>query len=104
MDEESRHAYHKSPALLQVVCTILESYLAEAGTQLQLIDADKRMGFWIAMMHSPNADELTLHTAVDRVNAQFPRRDEATTAEVEDVDAALLTVRITDKDDFSQLL
>jgi hypothetical protein len=103
IDEEARHVFHQTPALLQVICSILESHIASSGAQLELIDAEKRMGMWIAMVNAPDCSVPALRDAVDKINQAFMRKDDGKTCYIENEQARLLTVRVSGPEDFIHL-
>ncbi len=101
-DEESRHAYHQAPVLLQVVCQVLETYLASHGIQLELVDTDRRGGMWLAAVAIDSSiQEEAILDVIGRVNANFARTDELETCVLENAEVGLLSVRITETSDFS---
>lgn len=103
-DEDARHVYHKAPVLLQVVCQVLETLLAAYGVQLELIDAEKRAGFWIAAVAVDSEIQAdAIDAVVNQVNKTFARHDEYTTCTLENDEVGLLTVRVTDSSDFSNV-
>lgn len=103
IDDEARHIFHQAPALLQVLCSILESHLAQAGAQLELIDCEKRAGMHIALMNSPDSSLPALKDCVDKINRAFARKDDEVTCVIENSQARLVTLRVTDHLDFSRL-
>lgn len=101
-DEEARHAYHKAPVLLQVACQVLESYVATHGVQLELVDSEKRGGFWIAAVCiTDQMDAEALEDAISSTNKTFTRTDEWHTCQLENDEVGLITVRVTDAADYS---
>lgn len=101
-DEDSRHAYHKTPALLQVVCQILESRLAEHGVQLELVDCEKHGGMWVAAVCvDSEVHEAALLDSIQYCNRMFQRADDIKTVTLENDEVGLLSIRVTDTADFS---
>lgn len=103
LDDQSRHDYHKTPALLQVVCTIFESYLTESGAQLELIDVERSSGMWIAMCDVPDCSLGPFREAVRKLNESFIRHDEIPTCTIENERARLVTIRVSEPMDFAHL-
>lgn len=100
-DEESRHQYHQAPALLQVICQVMEAYLTEHGAQLEFVETEKRMGLWLAAVTVENIHLEALDGVVDRVNRMFQRKDDVPTCQIESEEVGLLSVRVTDSADFA---
>jgi hypothetical protein len=103
VDDEARHAFHQTPALLQVVCTILEAFMTEAAVQVRLIDVHKHQGMWMAMIEAPDSKAPVLKASIQKLNDSFLRKDGTDTCVLENLEARLLTVRVTDSQDFAQL-
>ena len=109
-DDETRHAYHKTPLLLQVVCQMLESELSAYHLQLELVDCEEQEKFWVALLVAGNEHfedsphmQHGLKQAVASLNAKFTRYDGKPTASVEQGNYGLVTVRVTDSKAFKQL-
>ena len=103
MDDDARHAFHQTPALLQIMCTTLEAFLAEAAIQLRVIDTDKHLGMFMVMCDAADVSDEVLQGCVDRLNKLFVRKDESDTCVIEDLESKLLTVRATDSTDLVHL-
>lgn len=103
-DEESRHSYHKAPALLQAACQILETYAASYGTQAELIDCERQSGLWIAAIGlDDQLPEEALIAIAEKVNRTFARTDELETCTMENAEVCLFSLRVSDRFDYAQL-
>lgn len=101
--DETQHSYHQAPVLLQVACQVLETHFAAAGVQLQLIDCEKLGGMWTAAIAiASDTHELVFEDIVARTNQAFLRADEVETVTIEDTEAGLMSVRVSDAKDFCQ--
>lgn len=105
IDDEARDLYHKRPALLQVVCQMLESHFVNNGKQLEIIDTNGDGKAQVAMLHcKQEIPESELQELVDKLNQSFKRTDGKMTCVVEDFDNALLTVFVDSSGNFSHML
>lgn len=106
-DEEARHEYHKAPTLLQVVCQVLEGRLAEASFQIEIMEARADGEFWAALIicGHPSTRVQTdcvevIPEAVKFTNSQFKRSDGIETITLENIEAGIITVRVSDPHGF----
>lgn len=104
-DDAARHAYHKAPALLQVVCQVLENNAANYGLQVELVDCERNHGMWVAALAlSDEIPEEALTQLVAHTNQHFKRTDEVPTCQIESAEVSLLSIRVSDRSDFSMLV
>lgn len=102
-DEETRHAFHQAPALLQVVCQIFESALAKRGQQVEVFDMDVADDMAIvALLRAENASPDDIEAAAEEANHMFLRNDNLPTVLPHDKEQGLVIVRVTDSSDFAQ--
>lgn len=109
-DEETRHEFHKAPTLLQVICQLFESEVSKAHMQMELVDFEQQGDFWVALLIVAHDDyetnpelQAAFKHAIESVNRQFRRTDNVATAELEQGNFGLCTVRVTSAKDFAQL-
>lgn len=102
IDEEVQAKFHKLPALLQVVCQILEGILSEHLVQLEVIECEKKFGMSIVMLGA-SCEEAVLKDAADQVNARFPRKDKKSTCVIESEENGIMTIRVSNLEDLSQV-
>ena len=110
IDDEAQHNFHKSPALLQIVCSMLESSLAKHFYQCEIVDTQANAGASLAMViicpidcEIDPVDEALVDDVLIELNARFKRKDHAPTIRVETEDYNIIHVRVTTAQDFAQL-
>lgn len=110
VDDDARDDYHKSPALLQVVCSLFESELAKQTYQVEVLDSQHDRDQALAMLcicpiNDENApiEESMLNEVLRSLNSQFRRIDGIPTIKVESEDLNIIHVRVTASRDFAQL-
>jgi len=109
-DENSRHDFHTSSTLLQVICQLLESELAQHFIQLEFVAVEREDDFLCAIRvaNSPEFEESehmqsAFRQSAEKINSRFQRYDGTRTAEVEPGNFGLVTIRVTDSQAFSNL-
>jgi len=99
-DEESRLNFHKSKTLLQMVCQMFESFCFLHAVEpefVDLIDEDR------ALMGVPDLFQEQAEDVVDKINTQFPRKDEFLTCRIMDPDLNLFEIFVTHSQDFTNV-
>ena len=104
-NEVVRDAYHKKPAMLQVICHILENYYFQFGKQLDLISVEDAPDFIKAIIACSAMDgenEVNLEAA-RRINEQFKRKDGNFTCILANPAIAQFSIYVTSPADLAEL-
>lgn len=104
IDEETRHDYYQSPALLQVICQIFEHALAEHGIQVEAFDwMLNDEGHYEVVLHVLEVNFDAIEHACVQVNRQFLRLDKRLTAEPIDKELGFVRIYFARSSDFEQV-
>jgi len=99
-DEDSRHQYHGSSSLLQIVCSMFESFAFLHGIDPEFITLN---GDTKALIGCPNIRPEQTKDILQKINAQFKRNDKRQTARVSDPDLGVFEILVTGAKDFKNL-
>lgn len=98
-DEEKRLTYHQSNSLLQVVCGIFESCLANHGIQCKIIEC----GLTEAAIEATECTKDVAKQSCAEINKQFMRKDGMATCYTIEDNWEYFYFFVTTAQDFAQL-
>lgn len=101
-DEDTRHNYHQSESLLQVVCGIFESDLSRHAHQCTVLGVDIDGEKHMALVQVEDCAPLIVMDAIDHLNASFVRTDGQPTCLPLDKEQGQVMIMVTSATDFAQ--
>lgn len=101
-DEDTRHNYHQSDSLLQVVCGIFESDMARHGHQCTVLGCDFDGQQHMALIQVEDCSPLVILDAIDHLNCAFMRTDGEATCLPVDKEEGQLMIMVTSAEDFAR--
>lgn len=102
---EVRDAFHKSDAMFQVICQVLENYFFSFGHQLDVIKVEDIAGetrAWVSCEGMDGQTEANLE-ATRLLNTQFKRKDGEATCVCPDPEKSVFRVYVTTPIDLEHL-
>lgn len=109
--DQVRHEYHKSLALLQVVCQCLETELYTDAHQLRIAQVYEEDGGAVVIaviessrLHADEVNKKFLMSTFAKINQQFARTDSKNTVSPEAEDFSVVSVVVTGPQDFACLI
>lgn len=99
LDDESRHMFHQSSTLLQIICQMLEFECAKHSAQVELIACES--GLAIMGVQQITFDQLT--DACQTVNKQFQRVDKTFTCKISERRMGIVECYASDLADYKEL-
>lgn len=100
LDDDTRRDFANANVLLQVVCSILDTYLFAYGVQPEIIDAETNR----AHIGLADCSDIICAVVFEKINQQFARHDHRSTLKWVDQENHIVVLEVSKPSDFVYLL